>query len=64
MPLDFALSTSSSPIVFNHAVYSLGFFLESSYPNVTRSLDYEYAVKVDGEKVDVKYFVCTKPTEV
>ena len=63
MPLDFALSTSSSPIVHNHAVFSLGFFLESSYPNVARSLDYEYAVKVDGEKVDVKYFVCMKPHE-
>jgi hypothetical protein len=64
MPLDYALSTSSSPIVHNNAVFSLGFFLECSHPNVVRAIDYEYLVKVDGEKAEVNSFVCLKPGEI
>lgn len=57
LPLDFSLSSSSTPIIENREVYCLGFFLQSLKPQSSRFLDCDYILKISRENTEVKNLI-------
>ena len=57
LPIDFSLSLSSTPVIYNQEVYCLGFFIKSLKPQTTRFLDCDYVLRIGAGDCEVRNLV-------